>query len=89
MKTYEGFRAKNKINVEASKIFQDFASQEYIIFLYNYELIFGQIKGTNIHHRPSDGTNEFYIEVNIFDELSDDGKSWYKIDNALYKEVVN
>lgn len=97
MKTYEGFRKNRKFNLEKSKKFSDFAAQEYIIFLYNEELIYGQIKEYKIHSDPNSfgeiESQSYYLTIDIFDVLTDNGNSWYKpgegwnfnIDNDSFK----
>lgn len=76
---YEGFRQKQKIDSEKSQKFGDFAPQEYIIFFYNSEILFGQIKDYKIHNEPNyELKYSYYLTVDLFDVLSDDNNSWYK-----------
>ena len=76
IQTYEGFRQNQKINSKKSQKSGDFAPQEYIIFFYNDEMIFGQIKNYKLHNEPN--YESYYLTIDIFDVLTDNGNSWYK-----------
>jgi hypothetical protein len=79
IQTYEGFRQNQKIDSEKSQKFGDFAPQEYVIFFYNNEIIFGQVKNYKIHNEPNyELKYSYYLTVDVFDVLTDDGNSWYK-----------
>jgi hypothetical protein len=79
IQTYEGFRQNQKIDSEKSQKFGDFAPQEYIIFFYNNEMIFGQIKNYKIHNEPNyELKYSYYLTVDIFEVLTDNNYSWYK-----------
>jgi len=92
IQAYEGFRQKREINFEQSEKLGNFAPQEYVIFFYNEELMFGQVKNYKIHNEPNYHLKySYYLTVDLFDVLTDDGNSWYipgknwnfKIDNSF------
>jgi hypothetical protein len=99
IKIFEGFREKKKYDLLQSKKFSEFAlrnmvfsftPQEYIIYLYNEGLYFGQIKDTRIHNNPNSNQKyEYYLTIDIKEILTDDGVSWYTVDKNWNFKIDN
>lgn len=91
IKIFEGFRDKKKYDILQSQKFSDFAVQEYIIFFYNEELFFGQIKNTKIHNKPNSPEQkyEYYLTIDLKDVLTDNGTSWYTVDKNWNFKIDN